>query len=434
MMSPAQSTPTIPGFMEKMERLEMLNDMINNTEIGERAGTQLRTPSPAHVAACQSPPRLGPVDPSTPAESVKHPVSTFEGVSAPVVRVTKAVWDAMGKDLDTLREEKRQLEQGHARARRDHRALLEEDHDIGAQIGKLRYQNETNRDQKAAMGRALGIKDVEIKRLQLDIDNLNMQVVELQAEVNRRAQIGGETEWLRNVLGDKDAALREKTAAYDQDAEKHAAAIHMLQTTIERLTLELDVANQNANHAGDHAMHAQNLADMLTKREKFITELRQKNLDEQMRVTDLEDEVESLRKEVNQESLRDVKEKLREKSSQCDRFRTQLKGTEQQLKIVQSRLMTALKGGEVLRGGAHLVAPHESSRLPKLVMSCSECYASNKPCDNGARCRNCFECNTTCARWRCSMKHKLGECQMTPCSLPHDPQGWLVMSIARPEW
>ncbi|KAF1916551.1 permease for cytosine/purines, uracil, thiamine, allantoin-domain-containing protein [Ampelomyces quisqualis] len=434
MMSPTPSAPTVPGFMEKMERLEILTNRINNTEIDERAGPRLRTPSPAYVAARQSPSHLGPINPPTPAESGKYPVSKFDKVSAPMVRVTKAVWDTMEKDLNSLREQKRELEQDLAQARRDHRALLDEDHDVGAQIGKLRYQNEANRDQKAAMGRALGIKDVMIKRLQLDIDNLSMQVVELQAEVNRSAQIGGETEWLRNVLADKDAALREKNVACDRDAEKHAAAIHMLETTIDRLTIERDAAISDEKHAGDHAMRAQNLADTLAKREKIITELRQKNLDEQMRVTDLEDEVERLREEVNQESLQDLKEKLREKSAQCDRFRSQVKGTEQQLKVVQSRLMSALKGGEVLRGGAHLVAPNENSRLPRLVMSCSECYASNKPCDNGARCRNCQECNTTCARWRCSMKHKLGECQMIPCSLPHDPQGWLVMSVARPEW
>jgi outer membrane murein-binding lipoprotein Lpp len=228
--------------------------------------------------------------------------------------------------------------------------------------------------------------------------------------------------------------LREKTAAHDQDAEKHAAGVRALETEIARLTTERDAAVHDQKYAGDHATRAQNLADTLSKRGKVITELRQKLVEEQMRATDLEDEVERLREDVNRECLIEVKGKLSEKSRECDRYRTQVKGAEQQLKIVQSRLMSVMKGGEALRGGAHLVAPHEKSRLPKLVMSCSECYANNKPCDNGARCRNCVECNTTCARWRCSMKHKLGECQMTPCTLPHDSQGWLVMAEARPEW
>jgi hypothetical protein len=235
-------------------------------------------------------------------------------------------------------------------------------------------------------------------------------------------------------LRKKDAALSEKDAALEQETEKQSAAIHMLESTIERLTLERDAVIQNQKHAGDHATRAQNLTDKLSKREKLITELRQKVLDEQMRGTDLEDEMERLREEVNRESLQDVKQKLRDKSSQCDRFRTQLKGAEHQLKLFQARLASALNEGEALRGAAHLVAPSENGRLPRLVMPCSECYALNKPCDNGSRCRNCLECNTACNRWRCSVKHRMGECKNTPCTFPHDSQGWLIMSEPRPQW
>jgi hypothetical protein len=213
-----------------------------------------------------------------------------------------------------------------------------------------------------------------------------------------------------------------------------AIAVNELQKTVQCLTLERDAALRAQVHVGDHVTRAQNLAETLSKRERLVTELRQKNLEEQMRVTDLEDEVERLREKVDRESLDDLKEKLREKSSQCDRFRTQLRTMEHQYKISQTRLSAALKGGEYLRGGAHLIAPHPKAKLPRAVMSCSECYANNNTCDSEARCRVCLESDKICSRWRCSVMHKLGECNAAPCKLPHDSQGWLIMKDQRPEW
>ncbi|KAI9874744.1 MAG: hypothetical protein M1823_007619, partial [Watsoniomyces obsoletus] len=106
-----------------------------------------------------------------------------------------------------------------------------------------------------------------------------------------------------------------------------------LEETVKRLTLERDQAVRAQVNSGDHALRAQNLADTLAKREKLITNLRQKTLEEQMRATDLEDELERLREQVDQGSIDDLKEKLREKTSQCDRYRTQLKASEQQFKL-----------------------------------------------------------------------------------------------------
>jgi hypothetical protein len=408
-------------------RLDALNSMMRDYHIDDASEPQSSIPSPPLLPAFESPSKFGPVHPPTPAGSVQPPVSVYDRASAPIVRVTKEVWESMGKELDVLQKQKRQLEKQLANLERKHNTYLDEDHDLGTQLGKLRYQNEANRDQKAAMGRSLAQKDVEIKQQRLDIDNLNKKVVNLKAELNQCGKIRGEADWLRSTIEDNDASHARELAT-------HVAVVRKIEEANERLIIERDAAIQAQVHAGDHATRAQNLADTLIKREKVITDQRQKLIEEQLRATDLEDEVERLREKLDLENLDNLKEKLRNKTSQCDRFRTHLKEAEQQLRVTQSRLTTAMNGGEALKGGAHLVVPNAKSILSKVVMSCSECYALNKNCDNGARCRNCVESNGKCARWRCSMKHKLGECHLTPCVLPHDSQGWLISEAPRPEW
>jgi hypothetical protein len=406
------------------QRLDALNSMMRDYEI-DVDKCEVRTPSPPIVHALEAPSRFGPVRLPTPAESVR-PLSVYDRASAPMVRVTKEVWESMGKELDLVKKQKRQAEKQHASLERKHTAHLDEDHDVGTQLGKLKYQNEANRDQKAAMGRALGQKDVEIKQQQLDVDNLSKKIVELEEELSQCAQIKGEADWLRNTNKENARDLATHTAT-------HTATVRNLEEIVQSLTIERDAAIRAQADAESHAMRAQKLADTLAKREKSNLDQREMLLEEQMRVRDLEDEVERLQEKVDQESLDGVKEKLREKTSQCDRLRNELKGAEHQLKLSQSRLLAVMNGGDALKGGAHLVVPNAKSILSKVVMPCSECYALNDTCDNGARCRSCVERNSNCARWRCSMKHKLGECHLTPCVLPHDPQGWLIMG-ERPQW
>ncbi|KAH7092635.1 hypothetical protein FB567DRAFT_489518 [Paraphoma chrysanthemicola] len=306
----------------------------------------------------------------------------------------------------------RELEHQRSEVDNKYNTLLAESDRYSTQIGKLRYQNEANRDQKAAMGRSLAQQEVEIKKQQLEIDNLNRIINDLKSKISRQQQELSEIDRLRSAVKD----------------------ISGLEETVKRLTLERDHALRAQVNSGDHALRAQNLGDTLAKREKLITDLRQKTLEEQMRATELEDEVERLREQVVSTLIDDLKEKLLEKTSQCDRYRTQLKATEQQLKLSQSRLLAAMDGGESLRGGAHLVIPHKSAKLPKAVVSCSECYAQNTPCDNGAVCRPCIDSNSKCSRWRCSSKHRLGECNRVPCTFPHDSQGWMIRTEPRPEW
>lgn len=429
-----EHVPRLPADMQRdMDRLDALTKEINDYPIEEIFAHKLATHLPSQPLSFHSSEHYGPIDLPTPAESVQPsvkktpPVSAYDRASTPAVRVTKAVWEDMGKQLDLLMEQKRNLEGELAKVRRNHKRLLDEDHDADVRVGKLRYQNEANREQKANMCRSLAQKDVEIKKQQLDIDDLNRTIMDLKSELAECAKIRGEAEWLRATIKDSDAA-------HAREVEAQTAAMREANADAKRLTTELETALRAQTNAGDHAKRAQNLADTLAKREKLNTELRQKIIEEQMRATNLEDEVERLQEKISQESLDDLKDKLREKSSQCDRVRTQLKGAEHQLKLTQSRLKAATNDGQLLRGAAHMVAPDPKSKLPKSILSCTECYAKNLPCDNKPRCQNCTENEVKCARWRCSVKHRTGECHMTPCVMPHDVQGWLVMAEPRPEW
>lgn len=423
-----------PRDMQRdMDRLDALTKEINDFPLGEDAVQKPVMPSLSIPSSSQVPRNFGLIDLPTPAESVQSmvrrspPISAYDRSSTPAVRVTKAVWKDMGDQLELLMRQNRELEAELASLRRGHQRLMDEDHDAEARVGKLRYQNEANREQKASMGRSLAQKDVEIKKQQLDIDNMNKRIMELQAELAECAKIKGEVEFLRATIKDNDTA-------HTRELESQAAALRDAKANAERLGAELDTAIKNQTHAGDHAKRAQNLADTLAKREKMNNDLRLKIVEEQMKVTSLEEEVEKLQEKVNRDSQDDLKEKLRDKSSQCDRFRTQLKGAEQQLKLAQSRLKAATQDGLLLRGAAHMVAPDPKSKLPKAVLSCTECYAKNLPCDNKSRCQNCTENEVKCARWRCSIKHRTGECHMAPCVMPHDVQGWLIMHDPRPEW
>lgn len=422
--TPAQSPP-IPAYRQQdLERLESVTEWINRYQIDEDRSPNTPAPSSREVPLLpgfESPPRNGIVDPPTPPTSVKPPVSAYDRASGPVVRLTKHVWETMNNSLRSLTEEKRVLEDKLAIVEKQYQNSVNEDDDVVAQLGLLRYQNEANRDQKSNMGRTLAQKEIEIKKKQLDIDELSQKIAGLEAELATYSRLKGEADLLRR-------SLRDSEAAHDQAIATHTATVRDLEAEVDRLKRE-------HHHAGDHAARAHNLAETLTAREKLIIDLRHKHMEEKMRVTDLEDKVEALEEKVKQEDIDAIKDKLREQSSACDRFRTQLKGTEQQLKLCHERLMIATDGGNNFRGAAHLVKPNVSSKLPKNVVSCSECYANNVTCDSSARCRNCTENNKDkCARWRCSMKHKLGECTSVPCPLPHDSQGWLVLREPRPEW
>lgn len=361
---------------------------------------------PLLISGLELPAGVGPTHPPTPTESLHYSPSGFRSDQEAVVRVTKQNWESLGKELNTIKKQKLELESQLSTLETNNAVLRDVDYDISVRLGKLKYQNEANKAQKAAMGRSLSEKEMKIKTQQLEIDELK-----------------GHIKTTENALSAKDHEL-ENLRQKMKESER----------TIDRVTRERDEASRARTNSVDHLNRARNLADTLAQREKLITDLRHQIVAEQLKVAGLEDDLEAAQEKSNQADIDDIKSKLMEKTSTCDRQRNQLKMIEAQLSQSQSRLMKITNHGESLRGAAHVVKPSGTSKLPKLVISCVECYNKNLPCDNGARCRNCVENNTQCARWRCSLKHKYGECPLTPCPLSHDSQGWLVLRTERPEW
>jgi hypothetical protein len=279
------TTPTVPGYRQKdLDRLEALTGWIRDYQTDDETDRQSQSPPPPSpverslLPGFQSPPRIRPVAPPTPAESDHGPQ---------VVRVPKTIWDSMNNELRPTTAQIPELEQQPSSLDRKYQALLEDHHDAGTQLGKLRYQNEANREQKAAMGRSLAQKEIESKKQQLEIDNLNKTLAEWKTKVGCQQKELDEADWLRRTYKDTT-----------RDLEDKVYMIRRLEEMVERVTLERDDAVRAQINNGDHAVRAQNLADTLTKREKLITDLRQKTLEEQMRATDLEDEVERLKEQV----------------------------------------------------------------------------------------------------------------------------------------
>ncbi|CAO2649785.1 Nn.00g010770.m01.CDS01 [Neocucurbitaria sp. VM-36] len=402
------STPdgTRPLSEHREQELYQLNLRIDQDRVDdEDHGQTIRQPpslpyqDPPLIPDLQPLAHIGPVQPSCPVGSLHPTLPAEKSTQESVVRLTKTVWDSMGADLNMLTTQKRALEAKLARLERDNESLRSAENEFEVQIGKLRYQNEANAGQKASMGRALNMQGVEIKKLQLDTDELAKRLSEAECELKKF----------------KGAAIE-------------------LEEQVKNITRERDEALIAQISAGDYLAQAQDLADTLAKRERIVTDLRQKHLEEQMKVTDLEDEVEMLKGKTNQGDIDNMKEKLREKTIQSDRLRSQIKLTEQHLRVSQERLLRTASNGELLRGAAHLVVPNPNGKLPNSAIACSECYANSLTCDSDVRCRSCTDRNAKCARWRCSLKHRLGECTLSPCKLPHDSQGWLILQEPRPQW
>ncbi|KAI8932467.1 hypothetical protein NX059_010652 [Plenodomus lindquistii] len=428
-----------------MQHLESLFEDMKKIDV-DSAETEdhVRVPSPQcqpipFIPQLVSPIHFATRDLPTPTDSYRPAPSPFLSDTEPVVRLAKHVYDSLVKDLENMGKEKQALQEKVKKLEHECKLSQEEDHANGTRLGLLKYQNEANRTQKADMGRALNDKEVKIKLQQLDIDELRAKLKRVEMELQAVGGIAGERDYFRDTLSlvrdEHTRALEEMTASKDQDFDQAHSTIRDLQATLTKITAERDAASRANLLAGDYAAQAQNLKDNLAKCEKLNKTIHDKLTEERRKVTSLEDEIEGLRARLDVHDIKALEEKLREKISVCDSQRSKLKKTERELKLFEERIMKVSNNGEALRGAAHLVAPHEKGKLPRNVISCSECYANNLTCDAGARCRSCTDRNTQCARWRCSLKHKLGNCPLAPCKLPHDEQGWLVLQQeTRPQW
>jgi hypothetical protein len=181
-----------------------------------------------------------------------------------------------------------------------------------------------------------------------------------------------ELDYLRGVKASMDTeherALQDLAAAKDRELQATKTTIERLERTIEQLTRERDAASRAQVNAGDHQSRAQNLVDTLTSREKIITGLRLELVGEQLRVTHLEDEVEILKESSRKEDIDDLKAKLREKTSTCDKYRGQVKVLELHLKASQERVMKVANHGEYL--------PKPSIHAPSATLTTSSATAT----------------------------------------------------------
>jgi hypothetical protein len=239
---------------------------------------------------------------------------------------------------------------------------------------------------------------------------------------------------LKRTIKERECALSNLATNKDHEPRKVNVIIREREHTIDSLTGQRDAARSSQVHSGDHLSRVRNLADILAQRENLLADLREQLVVERLKVAKLEHELEVMEAESNKVNSNNLKSKLRETISTCDRQHKQLKIFEADLKLHKDQLTQVAKYGERLRGAAHMVTPGDDVKLPQTVISCLECYTKNLPCDNGSTCRNCSENNTACKRWMCSLKHKYGNCPLAPCLLTHDPQGWLMSPRPRPEW
>jgi len=176
-----------------------------------------------------------------------------------------------------------------------------------------------------------------------------------------------------------------------------------------------------------HRTQNQAFADAATAREQTIADLRQELVVRKFELTDAQEQ------RGNRGVIEDIKGKLREMTTLSDRQRAQLKDAKDELKFKDARIMDLSNNGERLRGAIHVVPPR-NVKLPETVVSCTECYAMDRRCDSGTKCRPCMENNTECLRFMCSLKYKNGNCPLVPCPLTHDGQGYLMLPRPRPEW
>ncbi|EUC45134.1 hypothetical protein COCMIDRAFT_5625 [Bipolaris oryzae ATCC 44560] len=414
---PFTAPETVAEFLEKQEFASPANcskDAITGhlfkkevqpqNRVGDKVGLSLvdesvcsheaqPTISPSSDIAClldlEPLSRVVPVESSTSTESLQTPRLAHQTKTDYITQLTKPIWHPMRNDFDGAEEHMPILGLHIPALKQSDEEIRRTKDDEESQLCRLKYRNEVNKDQKASMCRLLAEKENQIKTQQLALDTVAQRMAELEAEL----------EGLGKVTGERD----------------------FLCGTVAKLARERDEALQASTSAQDYQAHIQKLTDTLAKFKEVNIELRRKLVQESLSRTTLEDDNE------------DLKAKLHEKTSICNRQRDQLRTTERELQISEKRVSDT-KNGQLLQGAAHLVKPHMNAELPKTVVACSECYANNLECDSKARCRNCTERGVSCGRWRCSMKHKLGDCPLTPCKLSHDSQGWLILPKERPQW
>ncbi|KAJ4352138.1 uncharacterized protein N0V89_007485 [Didymosphaeria variabile] len=326
------------------------------------------------------------------SDSAFHPA-----IHQSIVRCTPQVWDTMIQQMTVLKKEKMEALAKLASLERDYDLRRQAKGDNSSELDELRYRLQLNKDHKAVMSRDIRQKDVELLNKDLKLDTLKKQVVDMAAMQEQIERLNAEACYLRAEA----AKVAENKAA---DVGQVTEIIQFKDQEIAQL--KEAIASTKAK-VSDHQTRAENLIDTQTAREKKLRRLDQqlraaqdteeKLLDDlellktasALAITDICQEIRPLKMQA-----KDLETQLREKSSSCDRMRNDLKHTEKRLEVA-SNALHKIEHHKQLKGAAHLIVPSDQTKLPRLVLSCMECYAKNITCDANSRCHNCESFNRT---------------------------------------
>jgi hypothetical protein len=401
-------------------------------------------PAPLLIGLSESLPRTREHDPPPMPPTYRLERPTEEG---PIVRLTQTVYSSIMAQISTLQKEKMEAIKKLGTLRRELDERTESERDVGGMVGKLRYQLEANKDYKAAMGRDIRQRDIQLYKAEMQIDSLNSKVANIEAMQKQLERLNSEIGYLRTTKTAEETALTQAlakaTATRDEEVarvmttkDNEIALIHKAIAQKDKEMNELKAAATRSQSAVcDHATRAKNLVDTQTQREKMIKQLQDKLLEELEISNTLRDEIEILRESLpTRNKLDKMQDELRSKTSELDRQRNENKTLCKLYERSQQALVKIQDKTQSLKGAAHLIIPATNTHLPKLVFPCMECFLKNLDCDASSRCHNCIRGDEKCSRWRCALRHVTGSCNQVPCRFVHDANGWLTGNEPRPKW
>jgi hypothetical protein len=410
---------------ELLRRLEEIREEFNTLELEDAREVETNVTPPAIQ-------RLIEVDeplPQPPFQAINlpptpptHPFNRMDDENEPVVRLTQPVYTSIMTQYSVLQNKNKELRDKNSTLQRRLEDLSEDKGDVSSTVGKLHYELEANKDYKAAMGRDIRQKDIELYEKDMEIVRLGSKVAESEMLQKQLERLNGELGYLRTSKTNEEIAhtraIAQVTASKDKEITDLKAAVARSQTFI-----------------SGHTTRAQNLIDTQALREKRIKQLQNELGEEQATCEQLRDEMEKVRESLpSLERLKTLQDQLHTRTSEFDRQKNEFKHLSRRYELLQEAMTKAQDETKSLKGAAHLIVPSVNTRLPKLVFPCMECFLKNVDCDDSSRCHNCTQGDEQCARWRCAMRHVTHSCNQVPCRFVHDRNGWLVMNGPRPQW
>lgn len=411
----------LESMLKELDDVSIEDD--NDTTTTQQHGHYIQRLPPGLGLPVTLPMRTGSFSPPTSAQTTNSMLP--EGL---IARMSVPIWDDMCRTLETAEREKKALKAQLAKTEKQAKSRLDDMlADLQTEVGKLKFQNEVSKTQKASMAQTLSHMNTRAEQLQLDLDSTNERLRAALSAAANHTKILEERDYfeteLREIRLDNSRGPSAMTEIQDEKIQELSEKADKLQKALRQAV---------NNQTEDYKYLAENRLDQLNERQKLLQSTKEKYAAEHTKVCELEGEVEDLRHRLSQVS--DLQVRLAEKTRTCDQLRNSLRKQEKQVAAYEHTLDRATNASKALHGAAHLVRPQEGTKLSPRVMCCAECYAKNLTCDNMSVCRNCSENNERCSRWRCSLRHVMNRCPRVPCTFPHEADGWLLRPEDRPDW